>query len=67
MPEFLPEPKEPVVSTSLALDEETIEWLDGIADQTKRSRSDVAREIFRNVRQASANPARRASDQRRAS
>lgn len=47
------EPKEPLVPTTMALDQENLDWLDGISTRTKRSRSEVAREIFRNVREAS--------------
>lgn len=54
-PGLLPPPAEPkpppMVPITLALDEESIGWLDGIATSTNRSRSDVAREIFRAVRE----------------
>lgn len=56
MPESLsnmvPGPRAELVNTTLLLDADTVEWLDEIGDTTNRSRSDVAREIFRNVRSA---------------
>lgn len=52
--EFLPSPRLPAVPATLALDEELIGWLDGIATRTNRSRSDVAREILRAVREQEA-------------
>lgn len=62
----VPGPKAEVVPTTLALEEDTVAWLDGIAERTNRSRSDVAREIFRGVRAAAgepeATPRRRAED-----
>lgn len=49
------EPKpDPMVPTTLNLDAEDIAWLDSIAERTKRSRSDVARQIFRAVREQEA-------------
>ncbi len=63
----VPGPKAGVVPTTLALEEDTVAWLDEIAERTDRSRSDVAREIFRNVRTAeSASRERRQSDRRAA-
>ncbi len=51
-PSFLPEPRREVFATSLALDQDTVDWLDGLADRLNRSRSEVAREIFRKVRES---------------
>lgn len=67
--ELLPEPKDEIVSTSLSLDQTSIDWLDEIGKATSRSRSDVAREIFRNVRnnQPVGTMERRATDRRKAS
>ena len=50
-PSFLPEVRREVFATSLALDQETVDWLDGLAERLNRSRSEVAREIFKRVRE----------------
>lgn len=46
-----PEPKPEMVQTSINFDQATLEWLDGVAEQANRSRSDALREILRNVRE----------------
>jgi predicted transcriptional regulator len=51
-PSFIPQPRQDVFSTSLALDQETVDWLDGLAERLNRSRSEIAREIFKRVRES---------------
>ena len=56
-PDLLPgpaEPKDPALPTSISLYKRHIDWLDGIATETGRSRSEVAQMIFDNVREAEA-------------
>lgn len=45
-----PQPKPEMVQTSINFDQETLDWLDSVAETSKRSRSDALREILRNVR-----------------
>lgn len=51
MAEPKPDNLEPV---SMTIDSASIAWLDGLATQTNKSRSEVARDIFRKVREATA-------------
>lgn len=51
---LLPPVRPDVFSTSLALCQDDVDWLDSQAALLNRSRSDVAREIFRNIREQQA-------------
>ena len=57
-PDLLPTPRESLIPTTVAMDRENLEWLDQVAEDAGRSRSDALREILRNVREQQA---RRAS------
>lgn len=47
---LLPTAKGEVVQTSVSIEQASLDWLNQLATDTNRTRSDVLREILRNVR-----------------
>ncbi len=54
---IVPGPRGDLVATTLYIEQDTVDWLDRVADRTNRSRSEVAREILRAVREREPTPA----------
>jgi len=48
--DLLPGPRRPQVSTSIAFEADILEWLDEVADEKDRSRSNMVNEILARVR-----------------